>query len=40
MALERKIVLIGDACSRPSITSRSHDLHASDIRRAVGEIAS
>jgi hypothetical protein len=40
MALERKIVLAGDACSRPPITSRSHDLRASDIRRALGEIAS
>jgi hypothetical protein len=40
MALDRKIVLAGDACSKPPITNRSHDLRASDIRRAVGEIAS
>ncbi len=30
---------MGDVCSRPPITIRSHDLHACDIRRAVGEIA-
>jgi hypothetical protein len=38
-AKERKIVLASDACSRPPIITRSHDLHASDIRGAVGEIA-
>jgi hypothetical protein len=38
--IENKIVLIGDACSKPPITIRYHDLHASDIRRALGEIAS
>jgi hypothetical protein len=38
--IEKKIVLIGDACSKPPITMRYHDLHASDIRRALGEIAS
>jgi hypothetical protein len=38
--IERKIVLAGDACFKPSITIRSHDLHASDIRRGVGEVAS
>jgi hypothetical protein len=38
--IKRKIALVGDACFRPSITIRSHDLHASDIRRAMGEIAS
>jgi hypothetical protein len=32
--------LRSDACSRPPTTIRSYDLHASDIRRAVGEIAS
>jgi hypothetical protein len=31
-AIGKKIVLIGDACSRPPITIRSHDLHLSDIR--------
>jgi hypothetical protein len=36
---ERKIVLASDACSRPPIIVRSHNLHASYIRR-VGEIAS
>ncbi len=39
-AIERKIALTGDACSRPLTTIKSHDLHASDIRGAVGEIAS
>jgi hypothetical protein len=39
-AIEKKIVLVGDVCSRPPITIRSHDLHASDIKRAMGEIAS
>jgi hypothetical protein len=38
-AKERKIVLASDPCSRPPIIIRSHDLHASDIRGAVGEIA-
>ncbi len=37
---KRKIVLVGDVCSRPPIITRSHNLHASDIRRAMGEIAS
>ncbi len=37
---KRKITLAGDACSNPSITIRSHNLHASDIRKALGEIAS
>jgi hypothetical protein len=32
-------VLTSDACSRPPIIIRSHDLHASDIRGVVGEIA-
>jgi hypothetical protein len=31
---------MGDVCSRPPIIIRSHDLHASDIRRTMGEIAS
>jgi hypothetical protein len=38
--IERKIVLVSDACFRPSITIRSHDLHAGDIKRALSEIAS
>ncbi len=33
-------MLAGDVCSRPPITIRSRDLHASDIRRAMGEITS
>jgi hypothetical protein len=38
--IERKIALESDVCFRPPIIIRSHDLHASDIRRAVGEITS
>jgi hypothetical protein len=38
--IERKIALVGDACSRPPIIIMFHDLHAYDIRRVVGEIAS
>ncbi len=38
-AIERKIMLACDACSTPLIIIRSHDLHSSDIRRAMGEIA-
>jgi len=38
--IARKITLVGDVCSRPPITIRSHDLHAYDIRRVVGKIAS
>jgi hypothetical protein len=33
-------VLVGDACSRPLITLRFHDLHANGIKKVVGEIAS
>jgi hypothetical protein len=33
-------VLARDACSKPPITIRSHDLHVGDIRRVVGEIIS
>jgi hypothetical protein len=36
-AIERNIALGGDACFRPPITIKSHDLHACDIRKAVGE---
>jgi len=39
-AIERKITLAGDACFKPPINVKSHDLHVGDIRRAVGEIAS
>jgi hypothetical protein len=39
-AIKRKITLASDVCSRPPITIRSHDLHARNIRRAVGEITS
>jgi hypothetical protein len=35
-AIERKIALVGDACSRPLITIRFHDLHADNIREAMG----
>jgi hypothetical protein len=38
--IERKIMLVGVACPKPPITIKSHNLHASNIRRAVGEIAS
>jgi hypothetical protein len=38
--IERKITLVGDACSRPPIIIRFHDLHAGNIRGAVGEITS
>ncbi len=38
--IERKIALASDVCLKPPITIRSHDLHASDIRRAIGEITS
>jgi hypothetical protein len=39
-AIERKNVLASDACSRPPIIIRFHDLHVGNIRGAVGEIAS
>jgi hypothetical protein len=38
--IERKIALTSDVCSRSPIIIRSHDLHACDIRGAVGEITS
>jgi len=38
--IEKKIVLTGDACYKPPIIIRSHDLHAGNIRRVVGEITS
>jgi hypothetical protein len=39
-AIERKITLAGDACSRPPITIRFHDLHVDDIKGVMGEIIS
>jgi hypothetical protein len=39
-ATKRKIALAGDVCSKPLITIKSHDLHPSNIRGVVGEIAS
>jgi hypothetical protein len=39
-AIERKITLARDACSRPPITIKSHNLHACDIRGPMGEIVS
>jgi len=33
-------MLVGDVCSRPPPTIRFHDLHASNIIRAMGEIIS
>jgi hypothetical protein len=38
--IKKKIALIRDVCSRPSIIFRSHDLHPGHIRRAMGGIAS
>jgi hypothetical protein len=37
--IERKITLASNVYSKPLIIIRCHDLHASDIRGAVGEIA-
>jgi len=36
--IKRKITLVGDVCSKHPITIKSHDLHASDIRKVVDEI--
>jgi len=38
--IEKKIMFVGDACSKPPIIIRSHDLCASDIRGFMGEIVS
>jgi hypothetical protein len=38
--INRKITLVGDACFRPPIIIRSHDLHVGDVRGAIGEIFS
>jgi len=40
LGIERKIVLMDDAYFRPIITIRCHNLHGSDIRGAMREIAS
>jgi len=37
---ERKIALVRDACFRPPIIIRSHNLHVGDIRGVEGEITS
>ncbi len=37
--IERKIVLVNDACSRPSINIRSHNLHVRDIKKTMGDIS-
>jgi hypothetical protein len=39
-AIERKIALAGDSCSRPPSNIRFHDLHVGDIKGAMGEITS
>ncbi len=33
-------MLVRDACSKPPIMTRSHNLHVGNIRRVVGVIAS
>jgi hypothetical protein len=38
--IERKIVLARDLYFKPLITFRSHNLHASNIKKVVGEITS
>ncbi len=38
--IKKKIVLANDVYSRPPITITFHNLHASNIRRDVGEIIS
>jgi len=38
--IKRKIALASDACFRPPITIIFHNLHTSDIKRAMGEISS
>jgi len=39
-AIEKKIALADDVCSRPPIIIKSHNLHTRDIRGAIGEIIS
>jgi hypothetical protein len=38
--IKRKITLVGDVCSKPPTTIRSHDLHVGHIRGAMDEIVS
>jgi hypothetical protein len=38
--IKKKIALASDACSKPPIIIRSHNLHEGNIRGAVGDIAS
>jgi len=38
--VRRKIALTSDVCFRPLITIKSHNLHACDIRGAMGETTS
>jgi hypothetical protein len=35
-AIKKNIVLMGDACFKPPIFNKSHNLHASDIRKGFG----
>ncbi len=39
-AINKKITLAGDVCSKPPITIKFHNLHEGDIRRAASEITS
>ncbi len=39
-AIDKKIILAKQVCSRPPIIIKSHDLHACDIRMAMSEIVS
>jgi hypothetical protein len=32
--------MVGDVCSKPPIIIKSHDLHAGNIKKIVGEIVS
>jgi len=38
--MEKNITLASNACSKPFIIIRFHDLHASNIKKAMGEIIS
>jgi hypothetical protein len=38
--IKKKIAFVGNGCSRPPNISKFHDLHASNIKRATGDIAS
>jgi hypothetical protein len=38
--IERKITLSSNACSKPPIIMRFHDLHVGNIRRVMGKITS